>query len=76
MAALQGSQEPRVIWGFQEFQGFKVRKVPPACRELKVTKETKASRELKVFPGLRAPLVRSTSSRGNQGSLGPRAPRV
>ena len=25
LAALQESQEPRVIWDFQEFQGFKVR---------------------------------------------------
>lgn len=64
------------MWDLQEFQGFTVRKAPPACRESKVTKEIKASQELKVFPAPRAPQVRSASSRGNQGSLGPRAPRV
>lgn len=76
MAALQESQELREIWDPQEFQGFMVRKAPPACRESKATKETKASRERKVFPAPRAPQVRSTSSRGNQGSLVPRALRV
>lgn len=32
MAALLGSQVPRVIWGFQEFQDFKVKRVFLASR--------------------------------------------
>lgn len=66
----------RVIWDLQEFQGFKGRKASLAFRELKVTKETKVSLELKVFLVPRAPRVHTTSSKGSQGSLVLRAPQV
>lgn len=76
LVALQDLQDLRVIWDLQEFQDFKVRKVSLAFRELKVTKETKASLEPKVFQVSLAPQVLTMSSKGSQGSLVRRAPQV
>lgn len=76
MAALQGSQAPRVIWDPPEFQGFKVRKVFLASRELKGIRAIKASPDLKVSQGPLAPQVLTISSKANQDSQALRVPQV
>lgn len=76
MAALQASRAPRVIWDPPEFQGFKVRKVFLASRELKGIRAIKASLDLKVSQGPPAPQVLMISSRASQDSQALRVPQV